>query len=561
MGCLSDLQVASVLGLRWLSFSCPSEKFSKSAPEMVQIFLRKIAIIIQHDMKYTLYSNIILNSLKTTLSSTESALIFDHKNRNITGVQILESIDKIALELIGEGIKRNDRIIFLVRPSIESIIYFFALLRAGVVVVLVDPEMGQENFVSRIKFSKAHFILQDKILEKIEKYSFIKPLLRFLNIWFPDNLPIPTQNRITVKNLEFILQRNTAGIIDEKVVDASEDMVIIFTSGTVNKPKGVVHSYSSLFNALNIISSEISISKSDFLYASQFYFLLIGLMVSARTYIPKNKTFSPESFLKIGLKFKITSAFLLPYEGELIYKYCTKNKIILPNSFKTILFGSAPVTKGFLSRFSNICNLSLKVYGVYGATEMLPISLVEMQEKINYKGKGDLLGKPTKGVEIKISEDKEILVSGSQLFVKYLGDNEKAKYFYSGDLGEIDNEGNIILLGRKKDMIIRKGFNIYPTLFEVSISKMPEIIECSIVGVYDDKTEDEKIVLFVVSNRDALAFRDKLKKLLITGQYSIDSYAIPDEIIFIESMPRSGRSKKIDKKVLQYLARKKLCIQ
>lgn len=512
-------------------------------------------------MKKTLYSNIILDNLRTTLISIENALVFDHKNRNITGKQILESIDKIALDLIDAGIKYNDRVIFLVRPSLESIIYFFALLRAGAVVVLVDPEMGQENFISRIEFSKAHFILQDKILDKIEKYSLIKPLLRFFNIWFPDNLPISTQNRITVKDLEFILQQNITDTIDEQIVDANEDMVIIFTSGTVDKPKGVVHSYSSLFNALNIISSEISISKSDFLYASQFYFLLIGLMVSAQTYIPKNKTFNPKSFLNISSKFNITSAFLLPYEGELIYKHCTKNKIILTNSFKTILFGSAPVTKGFLSRFVNICNKSLKVYGVYGSTEMLPISLTEMIDKINYKGEGDLLGKPAKGVSVTISEDKEIIVSGSQLFTKYLGDNENSKYFYSGDLGSLDKEGNIVLLGRKKDMIIKKGYNVYPTLFEVGISKIPGIIECSMVGIYDNEIEDEKVVLFIVSSFNENLFKDKLKKLLVSGKYSIDSHAIPDEIIFIESLPRSGRSMKIDKKKLQTIARKKLCIQ
>jgi acyl-CoA synthetase (AMP-forming)/AMP-acid ligase II len=512
-------------------------------------------------MQNILYSNIILDALKNKLSDNESCLVYDYKDRKITGNQILKSIDIIALDLINAGVKRSDRVIFLAKPSIESVLYFFALLRAGAVVVLVDPEMGQENFISRIEFSKAQFILQDKVLEKIEKYSFIKPLLRYLNIWFPDNLPIPDKNRITIKNLESILQTKPIGIFGEKIIKENENMVIIFTSGTVSKPKGVVHSYSSLFNALSIISSEISISKNDFLYASQFYFLLIGLMVSARTYIPKSKKFDPKSFFKIAIKFDITSSFLLPYEGELIYKYCRKNRIILPNSFKTILFGSAPVTKGFLSRFSTICKASLKVYGVYGATEMLPISMVEMQEKINYKREGDLLGKPTKGVKIKISEDSEILVSGSQLFVKYLGDDKNAEYFYSGDLGKIDSDDNIILLGRKKDMIIRKGYNIYPTLFETNISKINGIIECSMVGVYDNKTEDEKVALFVVSNSKQVSFAKELKKLLTTGQHSIDNYAYPDEIIFIDSMPRSGRSKKIDKKVLQNIARKKLCIQ
>jgi acyl-coenzyme A synthetase/AMP-(fatty) acid ligase len=217
-------------------------------------------------MQNILYSNIILDALKNKLSDNESCLVYDYKDRKITGNQILKSIDIIALDLINAGVKRSDRVIFLAKPSIESVLYFFALLRAGAVVVLVDPEMGQENFISRIEFSKAQFILQDKVLEKIEKYSFIKPLLRYLNIWFPDNLPIPDKNRITIKNLESILQTKPIGIFGEKIIKENENMVIIFTSGTVSKPKGVVHSYSSLFNALSIISSEISISKNDFFY-------------------------------------------------------------------------------------------------------------------------------------------------------------------------------------------------------------------------------------------------------------------------------------------------------
>lgn len=512
-------------------------------------------------MKNTLYSNIILNTLRNNLSNKESVFIYDHKDRKITGVQILKSIDIIAKDLIKDGVKRGDKIIFLIRPSIESVLYFFALLRVGAVIVLVDPEMGQENFSSRIEFSKADFILQDDILNKIERYSFVKPLLRFFNIWFPDNLPIPNKNRITIKKLDFILKQKSEMVLNEEIIQPDEDMIIIFTSGTVTNPKGVVHSYKSLFNALTIISSEISISNTDFLYASQFYFLVIGLMVSSRTYIPKNKRFDPKIFLNISSKFGITSAFLLPYEGELIYKYCMDNKITIPKSFKTILFGSAPVTKGFLSRFSHICNTLMKVYGVYGSTEMLPISLVEMSEKIKYKGHGDLLGKPTKGVVVKISQDKEIIVSGPQLYLKYLGENENTQYFHSGDLGEIDTEGNIVLLGRKKDMIIKKGYNVYPTLFESNISKIPGVVECSMIGVYDNQEEDEKIVLFIVQNSQNTLSTDSLKGLLKGGVYSIDTYALPDQILFLKEMPRSGRSKKVDKKILQEIAREKLCIQ
>lgn len=509
-------------------------------------------------MKYTLYSNNILDILKKQLSNNESPLIYDHKGRKISGSEILKFIDSIAIRLATSGVRKGDRVVFLARPSIESILYFFALSRVGAVTVIVDPEMGQENFISRINFAKPKFILQDKILEKIEKYYFLKPILRFLNIWFPDNLPALNMGRITLASLSSIKKSSGTDTFIEERMDIAEDMLIIFTSGTISQPKGVVHSYRSLANALGIISSSITVSEQDFLYASQFYFLLIGLMVSARTYIPKNKSFDSKTFLALSAKYNITSAFLLPYEGEMIYKQCAKNNKNLPGSFKTILFGSAPVTRGFLSRFSTICKPTLKVYGIYGSTEMLPVAMIEMHEKINYLGSGDLLGKPVKGTSLNISDDKEIIARGPQLFARYLGDEINAQWFYSGDLGKIDAEGNLILLGRKKDMIIRKGYNIYPTLFEASISKIPGVIECSLIGVYDNKAEDEKIVLFIVSDLKGANFKKELQKMLVSGRYSIDNYAYPDEIVFIDEMPRFGRSKKTNKAALRDLA-KEIC--
>jgi acyl-coenzyme A synthetase/AMP-(fatty) acid ligase len=131
-----------------------------------------------------------------------------------------------------------------------------------------------------------------------------------------------------------------------------EEMALIFTSGTVEKPKGVLHSYKSLAAAMDIISQEISITNTDVLYASQLYFLLMGIMVSAKIYIPKDTNFNPKSFLKILDKYSITSVFLLPFEGERLYKYCSKKKISLPSSLKTILFWFSTCNSGvFISIF------------------------------------------------------------------------------------------------------------------------------------------------------------------------------------------------------------------
>ena len=102
------------------------------------------------------YANIIFNDLrKRSLRSPEKKIFFDWRGRSITAGELLHCIDVVAIELIQTGLKKGQRVLFLSRQSIESAIYFFAIIRAGGSVVLVDPEMGQENSHSRILASQA----------------------------------------------------------------------------------------------------------------------------------------------------------------------------------------------------------------------------------------------------------------------------------------------------------------------------------------------------------------------------------------------------------------------
>lgn len=503
-------------------------------------------------MDVNLYKNPILINLKNALTKAPSnELLTDYRGRGLTSEQIMDSIEKIAIILSIQGIQKDDRVVFLAQPSIESILYFFALTRVGACIVLADPEMGQENFIDRVTFSKASWLLQDSILEKVEKYSFVKPLLRFFKVWFPEHLPIQKDKRITIQKLSTILAKDISKyVINEKSVNEDDDLAIIFTSGTTGTPKGVVHSYKSLYAGIKLIITEILIDSSDYVYASQLYFLLIALNIPAKVYVPKPKPFNAQDFINVARAQNITSTFLLPYEGQKIYTLCSSKKDKLPSSLRTVLFGSAPVTKGFLSRFKTITSEQVKVFGVYGATEMLIISTVLMEDKLAYSGDGDFLGTPLPGVAVQISDEHEMLIAGPQMYTHYLGDS-KAEFFFSGDLGTLNAGGTIVMLGRKKDMIIRKGYNLYPGIFESTISKIPGIQECAIVGRYNDDAEDEKVTLFIVKEANSTISKSDIETKLRSGQYSIDAQALPDDIVFIDELPRSGRSKKIDKSELR----------
>jgi acyl-CoA synthetase (AMP-forming)/AMP-acid ligase II len=497
-----------------------------------------------------MYSHSIWNQLETALmNNSDKELIIDYRDRSLNGGDILNYINVIARDLLKKKIQQGDRVLFLAKPSIESILYFYALTRIGACIVLADPEMGNDNFNSRVRYANIKWMIQDPSLDILVKFSFIKPILKLFKIWYPTNLPIIQENRITIKSLNRLstLSFEKKDFIIESI-NESKSLAIIFTSGTTGVPKGVVHSYNSLFNGLDLIKKNISVDLNDTIYASQLYFLLIGLMIPSKIYISKKERFSPSNFLKNIKKYSITTAFLLPYEGQKVYSQLSENRQKLPTELRSIFFGSAPITVNFLKRFKSIISSETSVSAMYGSTEMLIISLMNANDKIEYSTQGDVLGRPLESMNVISNNDNELLVSGPQKFTHYLGKSE-SEYFESGDLGFVDEDGFIVMTGRKNDMIIKNGVNIYPGIFEKTIRSIPGVVNVAMVGKYNDQKEDEEVFLFIEKNKN-ISINDILNKLK-TGEYSIDSYALPDNILFISELPYGGRSKKVDKKYLR----------
>jgi acyl-CoA synthetase (AMP-forming)/AMP-acid ligase II len=326
-------------------------------------------------------------------------------------------------------------------------------------------------------------------------------------------------------------------------------VLAIFTSGTTAAPKTALHSSASLGAACSIIARHMALQPTDVVYSQQTHQMLAALLAGATCVVPHPKT-DARRFVADLDHHGVTHTYAVPFEMAAVVEHLERQRRKLPARLRAIILGSAPIRPPFLARLRAVCEPSTEVWCVYGMSEMFPVALLESREKLAWDGEGDLLGTPVEGVRVALAGDGELLVAGPQLFSGYAGQPPLTLHA-TGDLARLDELGRIVLLGRKKDMIIRGHHNIYPSLYEDTIGAMAGIEACALVGVPDAAQTDERLVLAIEPQTgvDGGELRGRVRRALADGSCGIDSFARPDHVLVCR-MPRSGRSHKLDRQRL-----------
>lgn len=487
--------------------------------------------------------------------------------KTLTWLELVTQADRFGIGLIKSGFKKGDRIFFFVKNSLESIISIFGIMRAGGVLVTADPGMGAENLKSRVKITNPEWTICSSILLSLQSSDALRKYIKSKGLEIPEMMDILGNTKIIRvgnwlpgKPADFKFR----DIIQQVIVDYSEveltdeDFQITFTSGSTDLPKAVVHTHKSISNIAMVISEKLKISKVDKFFTNQFYIIFPALFAGSSIIYNTYLGFNSKKYLIDFNRYQVTGYFDIPKNLLALNYYAIENKITIPASLTDIITGSTPILKAFLAEMRKVLPDSTNLWSVYGMTEMLPVAIIESREKLSFEGEGDLLGKPIDGVKVEFKEDGELLLSGPHMCDRFLN-QEKINKIETGDICKIDSESRLILLSRKKDMIIKGHYNIYPTIFENTIDQIPGVIVSSMVGVYDQNRGDENLVLFVVtsSKTSASVFEKYLFTNLTTGKYSIDQYALPDKIILIDKMP-IGKRGKIDKEKLRQIAKDQL---
>ncbi|MFE3541804.1 class I adenylate-forming enzyme family protein [Nocardia sp. NPDC059177] len=472
--------------------------------------------------------------------------------RALTYRELVDSVGRIAHNLDAAGFSPGDRMLFSIRPSVPSVLLIFGTIAAGGAIVFVDPGVGPELFAQRVALVEPTWAATESLL-----YAVSGPLAGFGR---KRGLELPRFGSLDVRHIHsglwlpgtpfdsIPLRRFTGNAprTDLPPADPDAAALIVFTSGTTDDPKAVVHTRASLSAGLAAMGGRTSLAPGAFLHTEQLMMGLPALMAGARWALPRYPRFGthidPVRFTE-RLR-SATHAFYTPADLAVALDAIESGAIPAPPSLRQVALGGAPVTTALLRRARKSLP-DTEFLAIYGMTEILPVAVATGSAKLAHDG--DLLGAPVRGVIARIAEDGELVLAGPNLCRGYLGD-EPLTEIATGDLARFDGD-QLVLTGRKKDMMIRGKTNIYPGLYEPVITAIDGVREAIMVGLADE-IGDERIVLAVVAEPEAGDVAAVLRARL---PQVIDTTAVPDDIVVVDRIPVTGRTNKPDRAALRKL--------
>jgi len=499
------------------------------------------------------------------------ALVVCHQDVRWTYSEFNDKVDDLAAGLLKLGINTGDRVGIWGPNSYEWVLTQMATAKIGAILVCVNPayrlfeleyalnKSGRRAIVSAEQFKTSKYLeMLYKLAPELnscapgelksEKLPELEIVIRMGDARSPGMFNFPDVCNTRDKTERARLEELKSELRPDDAIN------IQFTSGTTGSPKGATLTHCNILNNGYLTGEGLKLTPTDRLCIPVPLYHCFGMVLGnlacfahGATAVYPDEAFDPETTLRAVEAERCTGLHGVPtmFVAELSHPEFDKFDL---STLRTGVMASAPCPVDVMKRVISDMNMKHILIG-YGQTEVSPINHLTLPEDPIEK-RVETVGRAVPWVEIKlvgsdgrvvpIGERGEVCTRGYSVMLGYWNDEEQTKetiddtrWLHSGDLGIMDDEGYLRIVGRIKDMIIRGGENVYPRKVEEFLYTHPAIAEVQVFGIPDPKMGEEVCAWIQVKEGETLA-EDDLKSFC---QGQITHFKIPKHIRFVSEYP------------------------
>ncbi|AMX82602.1 long-chain fatty acid--CoA ligase [Geobacillus subterraneus] len=484
-----------------------------------------------------------------------AALIFEGKE--YTNVECDARSSQLAHTLIELGVRPGDRVVVTMPNSPEVVIAFSGVVKAGAVVVPVLPLLQAQEIHYIFRDCSPKVVLTaEMLLGKVREAARDLPRSPSVLTLEPSNSPHSLWTRM----------EQAPSTLPEVAVADNDAAALLYTSGTTGQPKGVVLTHRNLYaNAeaaaemaklLQTKSDRVSLGVLPISHAFGFTMMNVALLLGDRVVLLPH--FEPKKVLEAIEVHRVTHTAMVP---AMFHALCHAPEADRydTSSLAACVSGSASLPPALAERFQR--KFGCLILEGYGLSEAAPIVTATDPTKPIKPGS---VGLPLPSVKVAVVDEQgnplppnkvgELIVSGPNVFRGYYGKDEETRralrggWLYTGDMARIDEDGYVFIVDRKKDVIIRGGFNIYPRDLEELLMSHPDVLEAGVVGVPSPRMGEE-VAAYVVIRRGASVTEEELIRFC---QEKVAKYKSPRFLKIVGYLPKNLLGKTDKKKLREW---------
>jgi long-chain acyl-CoA synthetase len=475
------------------------------------------------------------------------------EGRALTNADQARAAGRIAGALRRLGVSPGDRVVVMLPNCPEVTQSYMGIWQAGGVIVPVIFLLGAEEVAHILAHSEAKVVITSSdMLWKVEAQIGVLPGL--------DHVVLVDGGG---DGRTLSLAAETAGEPDRfETVERDDDDVgvILYTSGTTGRPKGVALSHGNLAGNARSAAMLFELDREDWAVAvlplSHSYGLtLMNAANILGTRAVLLRWFNPEEVLRTIQTFRATAMSGVPTMFVYLLNYPEADRYDT-TSMRVWGSGAAPLPVELVEPFER--KFGGKLLEGYGLTEAAPVVSAHRLSGVRKLGS---VGPPIPGVQVTIQDDAdrvlpagelgEVCVKGPNVMLGYYRDPEETArtirggWLHTGDVGRLDADGFLYIVERKKDLIIRGGFNIYPREVEEVLYAFPKTAEAAVIGMPDPLMGEDVLAFVVLRDGETATAAD----VMAFCETRLARYKCPKQVRFVGELPKNPIGKILRKEL------------